>query len=511
MNLSLSRMLNSSLSRIGLFTRFMKFARQSAMISTLVSGAAATAWGTVTIRAIEILPAQAREGESVVIRYEIESTEPRTLTLKAFFHRGGGDTPFYSLDDIAGEPKVNVESGRQWHERQFKINPAPGVPAGSYSIEATAEIEGQGKEGRGFFTRQDAFELVASAPLTVPILAYNKIGEQVNWFWIAPETFDKQMSALKEAGHTTVSLQDVMDYRAGKKQPPEKPIVLTFSNGYRHHKEVVDPILAKYGFKATNFIPPHFIGGDNSWDPHDSDPIIPHLTWDEIRALEATGRWDFQATGNEHTDLRYTSPHIESRLAKAEIEHELDKKVEFFSYPYGTGTEEPHIRRAIWDEGYRAAFGFREGNLSLTERFALPRFDMHHSVHTDRYREPEEWYLFGSHYLGSGTPMPKPHFEYDWNNYQPPYPAPWGEDMGSGDPAPANHHPADTSGDWRITIAEVTAYGAAWRQGSSWSNGPVPVPISYVTRAGFLWRSGQNYRYDAQAGEGAGAWVPDTQ
>lgn len=488
-----------------------KLAVHTALVAGIMVGAAASATGNVTIRNIEVAPGQGREGDTALIRYEIETSEAREVVLKAFFYRGGGDEPYKSLDDWTNERRVELQPGKHWYERPFRVNPAPDVPAASYNLQATAEIPGQGNEGRGYIVRDDAFTLLAPSALTVPILSYNKIGEQVNWYWISEETFDNQMRALKEAGYTTVSLEDVMDYRRGKKQPPEKPIVLTFLNGWRNHKDIVDPILARYGFKATNFIPPHFIGGDSSWDPHDKDPVIPHLTWDEIREMEASGRWDFQATGNEHTDLRLTSPHIESRLAKERIEQELGKTPRFFAYPYGAGTDEFHIRKAIWEEGYEAAFALREGFLSLEDRYAFPRFDMHHSIHTDRYREPEEWYLFGSHYLGSGTPMPKPHFEYDWDNYQPPYPAPWGEDIGGNPPPPApepEYHPADADKDWRISINEVTAYGAAWRRGNAWPEGPTPIPINYVTRAGYLWRSAMEYRHDPDAGNGAAAWVP---
>jgi len=65
-------------------------------------------------------------------------------------------------------------------------------------------------------------------------------------------------------------------------------------------------------------------------------------------------------------------------------------------------------------------------------------------------------------------------------------------------------HPADAMGDFRITIDEVTAYGAAWQQGACWPTGPAPcgsgqfdIPIDYVTRAGYLWRNGECYSYDA--------------
>ena len=63
-------------------------------------------------------------------------------------------------------------------------------------------------------------------------------------------------------------------------------------------------------------------------------------------------------------------------------------------------------------------------------------------------------------------------------------------------------HPADTNADWRIVIGEVTLYGKCWKTGRDCES-PLPlqppawpIPISFVTRAGYLWRVGETYRRD---------------
>ncbi len=62
--------------------------------------------------------------------------------------------------------------------------------------------------------------------------------------------------------------------------------------------------------------------------------------------------------------------------------------------------------------------------------------------------------------------------------------------------SPGMLHAADTNGNWRMEINEVTAYGAAWRTGATWPQPPNPIPIDYVTNAGLLWKSGETYHYD---------------
>jgi sugar lactone lactonase YvrE len=59
-------------------------------------------------------------------------------------------------------------------------------------------------------------------------------------------------------------------------------------------------------------------------------------------------------------------------------------------------------------------------------------------------------------------------------------------------------HPADRSpADFRVSVDEVTAYGAAWRKGTPWPQDPNPIPIDFLTRAGALWRNGENYFFNS--------------
>ncbi len=67
-------------------------------------------------------------------------------------------------------------------------------------------------------------------------------------------------------------------------------------------------------------------------------------------------------------------------------------------------------------------------------------------------------------------------------------------------------HPADTNDDWRMEIGEVTAYGAAWKTGATWPVPPNPIPIDYVTNAGFLWINGEIYHFDATQNP-PGSWL----
>lgn len=72
-------------------------------------------------------------------------------------------------------------------------------------------------------------------------------------------------------------------------------------------------------------------------------------------------------------------------------------------------------------------------------------------------------------------------------------------------------HPADNSPTNNvITINEVTAYGLAWKTGKPWPVPPATIPIDYVTRAGTLWKGGENYKLDINVSASAPLWWVNT-
>jgi hypothetical protein len=76
---------------------------------------------------------------------------------------------------------------------------------------------------------------------------------------------------------------------------------------------------------------------------------------------------------------------------------------------------------------------------------------------------------------------------------------------------PDSLHPADRDpANSRISINEVTAYGLAWKTSATWATGPNPIPVSYVTRAGALWKGGEVYELDIEASATPPLWWINT-
>lgn len=144
---------------------------------------------------------------------------------------------------------------------------------------------------------------------------------------IRPHVFEEHLRFLKEAGYTSISLADLALALQAGYPLPDKPIILTFDDGYRDNFEIAFPLLQKYGFKATFFL---------LTAPLDAqDPA--YITWDQAIALDAAGM-ELGAHGYTHVDLRgQTVDYLVWQIlgSKEAIEARIHKPVRFFCYPSG--------------------------------------------------------------------------------------------------------------------------------------------------------------------------------
>jgi len=195
---------------------------------------------------------------------------------------------------------------------------------------------------------------------TIPILAYHKVDtEAPTRFWIRTDSFELQMALLRERGHETVSLEDLWLFANGAAGLPRKSVCITFDDGYENFFSRAFPILRKYGFKATVFLPTAFIGTDcrhsNEWDrsPEESFFRADHMLWTEVLQLQKYGM-EFGAHTRTHADLvrlLMTDPEqaeAEIAVSKNDLEDRLTVKAKFFSYPYRSSNSclEEMVRRA---------------------------------------------------------------------------------------------------------------------------------------------------------------------
>jgi peptidoglycan/xylan/chitin deacetylase (PgdA/CDA1 family) len=146
-----------------------------------------------------------------------------------------------------------------------------------------------------------------------------------------PDVFRRHMKYLAEEGYKALLLSEVLAIVQGRGAFPEKPVAITFDDGFKDFYLHGFPALMEYGLAATMFLPTAFIHDDGR--PFKNKEC---LTWPEIREMKKAGM-DFGSHTVNHPELRRLPfAEIERELAesKQRIEEELDAPAPFFSYPY---------------------------------------------------------------------------------------------------------------------------------------------------------------------------------
>jgi len=150
----------------------------------------------------------------------------------------------------------------------------------------------------------------------IPILLYQNIGNYPGNMMInglLPKTFERQMSFLSENGYSVVTLAQALNHMNRRLRLSPKSIALTIDGGYQDAFTNALPVLEKYGFQATFFIPPESIGKERAID---GEPIK-CLSWEEVRGI--IGR------GMEIGLLAYYGRGIRSHYKEAAIKDSIEQ------------------------------------------------------------------------------------------------------------------------------------------------------------------------------------------
>ena len=183
-------------------------------------------------------------------------------------------------------------------------------------------------EDFGVYVTQDNVQahledMAQAAPLAeesytanVPVLMYHHIDEEGNDdVNISSALFEAQMAALAEEGYTAVFPDDLAAYVYEGKALPDKPVVITFDDGYLSNYEYAWPILEKYGMKATIFVIGSTIGNTEHYKDTDY-PITPHFSYEQGAEMVASGVISIQS----HTyDMHQWAPYEDSDQPRENI------------------------------------------------------------------------------------------------------------------------------------------------------------------------------------------------
>lgn len=191
---------------------------------------------------------------------------------------------------------------------------------------------------------------------SVPVLNYHGIANTPYKNDILIDNFAEQMVSLKEAGYTTVTLEEFYAFMRNEKPLPDKSVLITFDDGIKSSYYKSDPLFRALDYNAVIFlISKQSTGSGSNY----------YLSKDEVNDMIDTGRWEIQAHANGSHDLinidlsgrrghfmsdkiwsddlqrLETDEEFEKRIyhelsaTKGSLEQAFNLKVNSFAFPFG--------------------------------------------------------------------------------------------------------------------------------------------------------------------------------
>ena len=176
----------------------------------------------------------------------------------------------------------------------------------------------------------------AQDAVSVPILLYHNIADYTpdapydRSLNMPAKTFEQHMRMLKNEGYTPITYEMYYAYETQGTPLPEKPIMITFDDGYLSNYLYAYPVLKSLGMKATIFVITDRRGKALS--------INPHFSWNQAREMVDSGIIDIQSHTHSHqvsTTLSDDALAYELAISKRLVELHTGKKCNVLAFPNG--------------------------------------------------------------------------------------------------------------------------------------------------------------------------------
>ncbi|MCR5665029.1 MAG: polysaccharide deacetylase family protein [Oscillospiraceae bacterium] len=209
----------------------------------------------------------------------------------------------------------------------------------------------------------------------IPIIYYHNVVKEDGFSYqrITADHFEGQMRYIAEHGYRTLFFSEL-------EQPlPERPLIVSFDDGFRSVFENAAPILHEYSIRSNIYLPTAYIGQDSHF-----------MDWDMVRKLRDSGEFEMQAHTHTHADIRTMSAaQLSEEIADSDrlFREELGSVPQAFCMPFGVWNY-ASLKRLKNEGRYRYLLGSHYGRALLNGRepMLLPRIGISQDDNLDVFR-----------------------------------------------------------------------------------------------------------------------------
>ena len=240
--------------------------------------------------------------------------------------------------------------------------------------------------------------------IKLPIIMYHHISKKssaLGDYVITPEQFETDLKYIKQKGYEAITAQNLVDYYNGNFKLPEKPIMITFDDGYLSFYEYAYPLLKKHDMKAVLSIIGKYT--DLYSDCDDRNVNYAHVTWDNVAEMSKSGLVEIaNHTYDLHTLTERKGSTIKSgekvdcyqmmlssdlKIVQQKVSDSTGITPTTFTYPFGRVCKQSYS--IIEEMGFKVSLGCEEKINYLDKEkpdlYKLKRFNRAHGKTSESF------------------------------------------------------------------------------------------------------------------------------
>jgi len=219
---------------------------------------------------------------------------------------------------------------------------------------------------------------ITSERKRIPILMYHSIsdesGPKFRSFAVPAALFARQMEYLHQQAYTPMTVSQLVHAWTNGGSLPTKPVVLTFDDAFLDFYTTALPLLQRYSFTATLYVPTAYVNGTSRWMQRTGEGSRPIVSWEQLRDISKCG---IECGAHSHTHpqldlLSFAAAKEEITQNKRLLEEHIGEEILSFAYPYGYHTAA--TKQIVREAGFTSACAVKNAlSTEETDHFALSR------------------------------------------------------------------------------------------------------------------------------------------